>query len=92
MGDDDNHYAPLRRTCHGDETTKRMTPARGVDKSGQGPNRAAAEAVALPLGIQPSIDRHCRFLLQIGQLLGCSYKLRLVLGATAHENEARIPE
>jgi hypothetical protein len=83
-----------------------MTPDRGMDKSSQRPRRAeaeavaeaAAEAVACPLGAQPGINRHCRLLLQICQLLGyAATKLRPPLGAMAvsqpwDEDNAVVPE
>ncbi len=37
---------------------------RYMDKSGQGPRRAVAKAVARPMGIQPDINRHLGPLLQ----------------------------
>jgi hypothetical protein len=52
VDDNDNHL------CHSDagpaaedETMKRMTSARPTDKSGQGPKRTRAIAVAHPLKI-----------------------------------------
>ncbi len=42
-----------------DEMTKKMTPAKGVEESGQGPRRGVAEAVAHPLGVQLGINNHC---------------------------------
>jgi hypothetical protein len=92
MGDDDDHYVPLQRIFHKYETMKRTTPTKGMDESGQGLKRAVAKATARPLGIQPNINRHCRLLLQIGQLLGCSYNLLPLLGATAHKNDSIVPE
>ncbi len=65
---------PCHRTRHEKETTKKTTPTRSMDESHHRPKRAIAEAVAHPLGIQPSINRHCRLLLRTGQLLGYSYK------------------
>jgi hypothetical protein len=73
--DDATTTLPGRRPATKDKMMKKMTPARGMDESSQGPKRAVAEAVGCPLGVQPGIHRHWRLLLQVGQLLGyCSYK------------------
>jgi hypothetical protein len=46
---------------------------QAMDESSHGPKRA--EAIARPLGIRRGVNRHCRLLLQIDQLLGyCSFK------------------
>jgi hypothetical protein len=73
MGDDDDHYAPSAGIApKGDN--KGHDHLQSMDESGQGPRRAVAEAVARPLGVQPSIKfkHHCSLLLQIGQPLGYS--------------------
>jgi hypothetical protein len=76
VSDDDNHYAACHRSGHQRETTRKTTPARGVDESDQGPKRSRSQSLARPLGIQSNVNNHCRLLLQIGQLLGyCSYKV-----------------
>ncbi len=49
-----------------DEMTMKITPAKGVDESCQGPRRGVAEDVAHPLGVQLGINNHYSLRLQIG--------------------------
>jgi hypothetical protein len=77
------------------EGQRRTISVRWMDESCQGTRRAVAKAVAFPLRIQPSIDNHCRLLLQIGQLLGYysykSYALHSVLQGYPGHRRKMIP-
>jgi hypothetical protein len=66
-GDKEHYAAPLQATDD---------PPPGVLMNPVSyKERAIAEAVVRPLGVQPSVDNCCRLFLQTGQLLGCcSYK------------------
>jgi hypothetical protein len=54
MGDDDDHYNPLQVRPKGG--SKDDVLLQSMDESGRGLRRAVAEAVASPLGVQPSIN------------------------------------
>ncbi len=54
MDDEDDHYAPrqIRPRAGGEDDVL----LQSMDESGRGPRKAVAEAVASPLGIQPTIN------------------------------------
>jgi hypothetical protein len=54
MGDDDDHYAPVQAPPQ--RASEDDVLLQSMDESGRGPRRAVAEAVASPLGVQPSIN------------------------------------
>jgi hypothetical protein len=55
MDNDNDYYSAILHPTTKDEAMARMTPARRMDKSSQGPKRAIAVAIARPLGGQPGI-------------------------------------
>jgi hypothetical protein len=55
MDDGDDHLPP-RLDIAPKAEDKEADPLQNMNKSGQGPRRAIAEAIASPLGVQPSIN------------------------------------
>jgi hypothetical protein len=67
MDNEDDHYAPVQVLPQaGDEDD--VLP-QSMDESGRGPRNAIAEAVASPLGVQPTINS-AGFSSSTGQPLG----------------------
>jgi hypothetical protein len=72
MDDEDDHYAPVQASprAGGEEDVL----LQSMDESGRGPRTAVAEAVASPLGVQPTINS-AGVSSSMGQSLGiCSCK------------------
>jgi hypothetical protein len=67
MDDDDDSYASCR--CRPKAGSEDDVLLHSMDESGQGPKNAVAEAVASPLGVQPSINS-AGVSSSIGQSLG----------------------
>jgi hypothetical protein len=55
IDDGDDHYAPRAEDDQRRAARDTIAPEK-LDESGRGPRRAIAEAIASPLGVQPSID------------------------------------